>query len=522
MSKPSLRTVLLLSAGVIVVAILTAELDWTIQLPAILVLLGSMSYLTLALDARPRRASELEQLRKTCEQLDQQAKLIVRSDLELHRTQEALDRKVASLLALHELSQELRISLRPEEVYGKLTPSLVTSFGFSKGLAGICQSTGLVSWKALIGISDAQAQQIQNHLQTSGWLDQLLAHPSPVTVTVTQRHEASAARLLELLESQCLVVAGITPSAGPSGCLLLAREDLGPSAGQGDEDLVGILAAQLAIAIEGCALYEETWRARQGLERSIQERTQELEEANRQLTKLNKAKSDFVSAVSHELRTPLAAIKGYASLLRSGQFGPLQPAQTERLAKVEKHSDGLTDLINNLLDIARIESGRVTMELRPIATKELLASLADLFKPQADAKRLALSMDADGVDHLLGDPAHLPRVLINLLSNALKYTPEGGTVSVRLSRRDGHIVTCVTDTGAGIDAVELPKLFQEFYRAAHPINEQVRGTGLGLALVKRIVEAHQGKIWVESTVGKGTAFTFSLPEHPPQEAGVAG
>ncbi len=515
MTKISVRTILLLSSSVVVVAILTIELDWVIKLFAIVALLGSMSYVTLALDARQQQANELERLRKTCEQLDQQAKRIIRSDLELHRTQEALDRKVASLLALHELSQQLRVSLRPEEIYDKLTPAIVSSFGFSKGLSGISHASGTLTWRALIGISEEQAQQIQVHLQTSGWLPKLLANPAPRTVTTEQATDPSAMTLLELLQSRCVVIAGVKPSAGPSGCLLLAREGVGLSSEDGDEDLVGILADQLAIAIEGSALYEEVWSGRQRLERTVQERTRELEVANTELTRLNKAKSDFVSAVSHELRTPLSAIKGYASLLRSGQFGSLQSAQTERLSKIEKQADLLTDLINNLLDIARIESGRVTMECRPITTKELLASLAELFKPQTDAKRLTLSMDADGVDQLLGDPKHLPRVLINLLSNAVKYTPEGGRITVSLSRQNGQIVTSVKDTGAGIDPLEIPKLFQEFYRAAHPMNEQVKGTGLGLTLVKRIIEAHQGTIQVQSALGKGTVFTFTLPERPP-------
>ncbi|MBI4354697.1 MAG: HAMP domain-containing histidine kinase [Candidatus Omnitrophica bacterium] len=540
MTNISVRTILLLTASVIVVAILTIELDWMIKLLAILVLLGSMTYVTLALDARQGQVKELSQLRTTCEQLDQQAKRIIRSDLELHRTQEALDRKVASLLALHALSQrfslghgprdprrgipsegEGRVNLHPEDLYGQLTPSLVSSFGFSKGLSGVCQSTGRVSWKTLVGVSEHEAQQIEEYLHTSGLISQALANPMPRAVTPDQTNP-SAATLLALFQSRCVVLAGIKPSAGPSGCLLLAREDAGLSSEEGDQDLVGILADQLAIAIESSALYEEAWNARQGLERTVQERTRELEAANAQLTRLNKAKSDFVSAVSHELRTPLSAVKGYASLLSTGQFGSLQPAQKERLSKIEKHADLLTDLINNLLDIARIESGRVTMESRPITVKDLLAHLAELFKPQADAKHLTLSMDADGVDQLLGDPKHLPRVLINLLSNAVKYTPEGGAIRLSMSRHNGQIVTSVKDTGAGIDPSEVPKLFQEFYRAAHPINEQVKGTGLGLTLVKRIIEAHQGTIQLQSEIGKGTTVTFTLPEHPsttPQKVG---
>jgi len=274
---------------------------------------------------------------------------------------------------------------------------------------------------------------------------------------------------------------------------------------------VKILVNQLSTSVENSALYEHAWSAQQELEQKVQDRTRELAEANTTLTRLNKAKNDFVSAVSHELRTPLAAIKGYAALLNSGQFGALAPPQAERLAKIEKHSDLLTQLINNLLDIARIESGRVTMDRRSIDVRELFTSLTDVIKPQIDAKRIHLTLSHDGVSHVTGDPVQLPRVFINLLSNAIKYTPEGGQIRVSLRRQDQAIHATVQDTGCGIDAKELPKLFQEFYRAAHPINEQVRGTGLGLVLVKRIIEAHAGMIWVDSELGKGTTFSFTLP-----------
>ena len=278
-----------------------------------------------------------------------------------------------------------------------------------------------------------------------------------------------------------------------------------------DEELVAILTNYLAIAVENSALYEKTWSAQRELELKVQQRTQELAEANTVLTRLNKAKSDFVSAVSHELRTPLAAIKGYASLLATGQFGPLVKAQSERIAKIEKHSDLLAQFINNLLDIARIESGRVTMERRPIPINDFLAAVQDVVTPQLEAKHIRFSVDRDGVKELVGDSSHLQRVFVNLLSNAVKYTPEGGSIRVGLVREGATVLATVTDTGCGIAAEDQSKLFQEFYRANDPVNQQVRGTGLGLALVKRIVEAHQGRIWVKSEKNKGSTFSVSLP-----------
>ena len=263
--------------------------------------------------------------------------------------------------------------------------------------------------------------------------------------------------------------------------------------------------------MENSALYEETWASRRDLERKVQERTKELAEANAGLVRLNKAKSDFVSAVSHELRTPLAAIKGYASLLGTGQFGALVKAQSERIAKIEKHADLLTQFINNLLDIARIESGRIAMEHKPIHLPEFMESVEEVIHPQLQAKHLQYQVDCDGVTELVGDSPHLQRVFINLLSNAIKYTPDKGSIRVGFKRKDQTVLATVTDSGCGIGPDDLQKLFQEFYRAHDPINQEIRGTGLGLALVKRIVEAHQGTISVTSEKGKGSTFSVSLP-----------
>jgi signal transduction histidine kinase len=509
--KITVHTVLLLMACVLTVAMLTTGLHWSVTLLASMVLLGSVSYWALRVEHQRQLAEELAKVTRAYDQLDAQAKLIIRTDVELQHTQEQLDRKLSSLVALQALSQRLRISLHPEEICAQLTASLLESFGFSKGLLGLCPAPDQVVWHAAIGLSDDEAARIGQQLTSTGWLHDCLLNPAPRKFSAQQRPEPAIATLLEACKSHTIVLAGLAPQAGPSGCLLLAREGMGMIEWKGDEELVAILATQLATALENSALYEEVWTARQVLERKVQERTQELAAANAQLMRLNKAKSEFVSAVSHELRTPLSAIKGYASLLRAGQFGRLESAQTERLAKIEKHADLLTSLINNLLDIARIASGRVTMERQPIDARELVTTALEAVKPQLDAKQIHVAMHLDGVHELLGDPTHLPRVLVNLLSNAAKYTPEHGTVEVSLARDGSQVRLDVRDTGCGIDPADVPKLFQEFYRSAGAVNEHVHGTGLGLALAKRIVEAHQGTISVRSTPEHGSTFTVTLP-----------
>ena len=259
-------------------------------------------------------------------------------------------------------------------------------------------------------------------------------------------------------------------------------------------------------------MYDEIRQSHQELEGRVKERTQELAEVNEELRRLNKMKSDFVSAVSHELRTPLTSIKGYASILATGKLGPITKDQQERLAKIDHHTNYLTSLISDLLDIARIESGRVGMELKNVEMAKVIEGVAELLAPQFKERDITLNLTLP--PHLTAIPAdhrYLERVFINLLSNALKFTPPRGTIRITVAKEPDHLTILVQDTGLGIASHDLPRIFEEFFRADNPVNRERKGTGLGLSLVKRIVEAHGGRIWVESALGKGATFTFTLP-----------
>ncbi len=261
----------------------------------------------------------------------------------------------------------------------------------------------------------------------------------------------------------------------------------------------------IAIFTLGYKNAEETYQR-------LEARNAELEQAYGRIREQAKVKSDFVSAVSHELRTPLTSIKGYTSILLTEKLGKISSVQRERLSKIDKHSDRLTALINDLLDLSRIESGRVRMEMKPLELERVVRSAISTVETQAEEREIELKVALpSGLSLVMADKKSLEQIFINLLSNAIKYTRKGGEVTVRAVENQNVIQVDVSDTGIGVPEDCLGKVFDEFFRVDAHGGGQPRGTGLGLALVKRMVEAHRGKVWVESQMGKGSTFSFTLP-----------
>jgi PAS domain S-box-containing protein len=226
----------------------------------------------------------------------------------------------------------------------------------------------------------------------------------------------------------------------------------------------------------------------------------------------DRTKSEFVSNVSHELRTPMTAIKGYADLLHAGAVGPINEAQQKFVGIIRNNADRLTALINDLLDISRVETGRVRFEPRPLQIGEVVADVVNSLAVPAESKDHTLSYEvAGGLPEVMGDRDRLNQVLTNLVSNAIRYTPEGGSIDVRAYPVEGAVRVDVTDSGIGIAPEDLGRIFERFYRADDPLVQEAAGTGLGLSITKMFVEMHGGRVWVESEPGKGSTFTFILP-----------
>jgi PAS domain S-box-containing protein len=225
----------------------------------------------------------------------------------------------------------------------------------------------------------------------------------------------------------------------------------------------------------------------------------------------DRAKSEFISTVSHELRTPMTAIKGYTDLIYGGAVGPLNDNQKHFLSVIKNNTDRLIALINDLLDISRIETGRVRFEPAPVKLGEIVADVVEAMAAHAEEQGLALTYEVDaGLPEVMGDRDRLYQVLTNLVGNAINYTPEG-SVTVEVNNVGIAVQISVRDTGIGIKAEDIGRIFDRFYRADDPIVQEASGTGLGLPIVKMFVEMHGGRVWVDSEKGKGSSFTFILP-----------
>ena len=223
--------------------------------------------------------------------------------------------------------------------------------------------------------------------------------------------------------------------------------------------------------------------------------------------------------MSHELRTPLNAIIGFSQLLRQQLFGPVNAKQDEYLEDILASGNHLLSLINDVLDLSKVEAGQVQLEVSAFSLREVLDRGVVMVRERATENGVQLSLGlAPGVDIVRGDERRVRQIVFNLLSNAVKFTPPGGEVAIAAARVDREVRVSVTDTGPGIALADQDRIFEEFQQTDAGV-QQREGTGLGLALSKRLVELHGGRIWVESEPGHGSRFVFTLPHGEASDGG---
>ena len=422
------------------------------------------------------------------------------------QNQEALAKQAERLRILHEIDRALVAGQAPEAIAEAVVRPLRELLDIPRVIVNIFDlATGQVDWLAAAGRRRVHSGPgVRYSLRLAGDVEALKkGEPQLIDVdAMAPSPEADA-----LLASGVHVYLVVPMIAGGE---LIGSVSLGDAAGPFPPERIRIAqeaATQLAIVLAQARLHERVKRQAAELELRVQERTLELSAATADADRANQAKSEFLSRMSHELRTPLNAILGFAQLLEMDAATDEQQESVGQILRAGRH---LLSLINEVLDISRIEAGRLQLSLEPVPLHETVRQAIELVRPSAAESNI--SVRADTIDeglHVLADRQRLQQVLLNLLSNAIKYNRPSGTVTVGCERAEHRVSTHVTDTGEGIAADKLERLFTPFDRLGAEASG-VEGTGLGLALSKSLVDAMGGTMRVQSQPGTGTTFSVDL------------
>jgi len=333
-------------------------------------------------------------------------------------------------------------------------------------------------------------------------------HPVGLPHVATVDDGTQSAHVLKLIEKEGFRDVVLVPLTAKDRRLGLLCFVTRPGEVVRDSKLAALasLSSQLAVALRNIQYNEE------------------LARKNEELTHLDQLKSDFMATMSHELRTPLTSVIGYSDMLLSGVTGELNERQTQFVSSILTNGESLLNLINDVLDLTKIEAGRLELNLEAVDLRSALLGVLPVVKPRAADKRIKVStyLPTD-VPTIIADPAKFNQVLLNLLTNAIKYTHDNGNVSVEARGQDGFVEIWVTDTGIGIGQEDIDRIFQRFTQVDSSASRSQGGTGLGLAITKELVELHGGQIRVQSKLGKGSSFIFTVPiSHEPADHLAAG
>jgi len=297
------------------------------------------------------------------------------------------------------------------------------------------------------------------------------------------------------------------------GMIVLGNKISGEPYSTQDIELLTNLANQASIALQNAKLYSEVKGFSEKLEKEVEKRTKELKEAYEDLKRLDKAKTEFVSIASHQLRTPLTAVKGYISMMQEGTYGEMPNKMEKPLDNIYASNERLIKLVNDLLNVSRIEAGRIEMKFEKASLENMISSVVEEFDTVAKEKNIYLKWEKpkEPLPKISIDREKMRQVIMNLIDNAIRYTEKGG-ITVKAKNLNSKMQILVSDTGTGLTKSEISKMFESFSRGAAGTRLYTEGAGLGLYIARRFVEMHKGKIWAESKgKGRGSTFYVELP-----------
>jgi signal transduction histidine kinase len=329
----------------------------------------------------------------------------------------------------------------------------------------------------------------------------------PVVINDAKNNPRISQQLVKMFNSSAVMVLPLIARGRTLGVMWISDSTAGRQFTELEIEEANLISGQAAIAIDNAILFKQLSLA-----------NRQLEESYERLKSLDSVKMEFFALLSHELRTPLTTIKGYADLLEDGVLGPLNEEQQDKLAKISTGVDRLTKIVDNLADLSSIASKKYTMDIIPVSLGDLIGEAVRGIAFIAERKGINLSLDIPvDLPMVYVDRARIAQVVLNIINNAIKYTPSGGSITIRAKDDGDHVLVAVHDTGIGIPKKDLENIFSGFYHAGYKLSYEYKGAGLGLALSKGIIESHGGRIWAESEVGKGSTFYFTLSKSAPRK-----
>lgn len=316
-----------------------------------------------------------------------------------------------------------------------------------------------------------------------------------------------------LLKLGVAVIAPLKVQNDDLGVIILGRKESGDMHNDEDLRVLAVIASQTAIAAKNVQLYDEVRGFSLTLQKEVERQTTELKQANEDLKRLDKAKSDFISIASHQLRTPLSAIKGFTSMILEGSYGRITEKIKDKTEKIYESTERLIRLVNDLLDLSHMEGGKMEYNFDQVDFDAMVKSVVEELRPNAARRNLNFDCQlSDEEFWVWADEQKLRQVVMNLVDNAIKYTQQG-SVEVALERQGSDIIMSVKDTGMGMSQGDIDNLFQKFARGGNAARLHTEGAGIGLYVAKNLIEAQNGRVWAESQgEGKGSIFFVRLPE----------
>lgn len=436
--------------------------------------------------------------------------------------------KIEYPLLLRDLSEIISTEIEIDTLIERLTKTLDTGLKIKNSILVLQSKDGVFRVRTLVHphtepLVFEQANPLIKYLNK---VDKIIIAEElqrKIEDTAEEKGKAELEKFLAELEKiQAAALAPVKTQEKLNAVLLLGPKLSGEVFTRESIDLIEVLTPQIALAIEKSKLYEEVKSFTQTLQSKVDEATIEiksknieLEEANIRLKALDQAKTEFVSIASHQLRTPMTGIMGYLSMMTSGDFGKLKPEHFKILKELLDESQRMIRLINQFLNVSKIEAGKFELAKREVQLEDLIAAKLKEVTKMAEKKNLKLVFKKPDIPlpKVMADPDKLNDIILNLVDNAIKYTSKGG-VTIAVQQKGDELLTSIKDTGIGIGKGDAKELFGKFQRGTGIARIQPDGSGLGLFLAKNVVEGHHGRIWVESEgAGKGSTFYFTLPIH---------